>query len=127
MSATASPSSLERNPPAPGSRVRARGEEWAVQKCLPLPMGGHAVHVQGVREPVRHHQAIFLTTRVDHQPCLQRRRRHGRRVDRAEGADSVIPTIPRLSRRAELAKSASPRRSRRFSDSYVPTGRNRHG
>ena len=41
--------------------MRVRGEEWAVQKCLPLPMGGHAVYVQGVSELVRHHQAIFLT------------------------------------------------------------------
>jgi ERCC4-related helicase len=48
-------------PPPPGSRVRVRGEEWAVQKCLPLPTGGHAVHVQGISELVRHHQAIFLT------------------------------------------------------------------
>jgi ERCC4-related helicase len=45
----------------PGSRVRVRGEEWAVQKCLPLPTGGYAVYVQGVSELVRHHQAIFLT------------------------------------------------------------------
>lgn len=52
----------EATPPPPGSRVRVRGEEWAVQKCLPLPMGGHAVHVQGVSELVRHHQAIFVTT-----------------------------------------------------------------
>ncbi len=48
-------------PPPPGSRVRIRGEEWAVEKALPLPMGGYAVHVQGVSELVRHHQAIFLT------------------------------------------------------------------
>src|SRR5437870_4866915 len=47
--------------PAPGSRVRVRGEEWAVQKCLPLDFGGFAVHVQGVSELVRYHQAIFLT------------------------------------------------------------------
>lgn len=53
---------LDTNPPPPGSRVRARGEEWAVQKCLPLPTGGYAVHVQGLSELVRHHQAIFLTT-----------------------------------------------------------------
>jgi ERCC4-related helicase len=46
---------------APGSRVRIRGEEWAVEKCLPLPMGGYAVHVQGVSDLVRYHQAIFLT------------------------------------------------------------------
>lgn len=32
-----------------------------MQKALPLPMGGYAVHVQGVSELVRHHQAIFLT------------------------------------------------------------------
>ena len=51
----------EVTPPPPGSRVRVRGEEWAVQRCLPLPMGGHAVYVQGVSELVRHHQAIFLT------------------------------------------------------------------
>lgn len=42
--------------------MRVRGEEWAVQKCLPLPTGGYSVHVQGVSELVRHHQAIFLTT-----------------------------------------------------------------
>jgi len=48
-------------PPPPGSRVRIRGEEWAVEKALPLPMGGYAVHVQGMSELVRHHQAIFLT------------------------------------------------------------------
>lgn len=52
---------LDVNPPAPGSRVRARGEEWAVQKCLQLPTGGHAIYVQGISELVRHHQAIFLT------------------------------------------------------------------
>ena len=39
--------------PAPGSRVRVRGEEWAVQKSLPLDFGGYAVHVQGVSELVR--------------------------------------------------------------------------
>lgn len=47
---------------APGSRVRVRGEEWAVERCLPLPMGGYAVHVQGVSDLVRYHQAIFLTS-----------------------------------------------------------------
>jgi ERCC4-related helicase len=47
--------------PAPGSRVRVRGEEWAVHKSLPLDFGGFAVHVQGVSELVRYHQAIFLT------------------------------------------------------------------
>ena len=52
---------IEATPPPPGSRVRIRGEEWAVQKCLPLPMGGFSVHVQGVSELVRHHQAIFLS------------------------------------------------------------------
>lgn len=52
---------IDTNPPAPGSRVRARGEEWAVQRSLPLPMGGHAIYVQGVSDLVRHHQAIFLT------------------------------------------------------------------
>lgn len=45
---------------APGSRVRIRGEEWAVQKCLPLRAGGQAIHVLGVSELVRHHQAIFV-------------------------------------------------------------------
>jgi hypothetical protein len=47
--------------PPPGSRVRVRGEEWAVERCLPLPMGGHAVYVQGLSELVPYHQAIFLT------------------------------------------------------------------
>jgi ERCC4-related helicase len=47
---------------APGSRVRIRGEEWAVEKCLPLPTLGHAVHVVGLSELVRGHQAIFLDT-----------------------------------------------------------------
>ncbi|MCA9587094.1 MAG: DEAD/DEAH box helicase [Myxococcales bacterium] len=51
----------DQTPPAPGSRVRVRGEEWAVQKCLPLPMGGYSVYVQGVSELVRHHQAIFMS------------------------------------------------------------------
>ncbi len=32
-----------------------------MEKSLPLPMGGYAVHVQGVSELVRHHKAIFLT------------------------------------------------------------------
>jgi ERCC4-related helicase len=49
------------DPPPPGARVRVRGEEWAVEKTLPLPTGGHAVYVQGVSELVRYHQAIFLT------------------------------------------------------------------
>jgi hypothetical protein len=49
------------DPPPPGARVRIRGEEWAVEKTLPLPTGGHAIHVQGVSELVRYHQAIFLT------------------------------------------------------------------
>jgi hypothetical protein len=44
----------------PGSRVRCRGEEWFVEKCLPVPTGGYAVHVQGLTELVRHHKAIFL-------------------------------------------------------------------
>jgi len=52
-------------PPPPGSRVRIRGEEWAVERSLPLPMGGYAVHVQGISELVRHHQAIFLTPLED--------------------------------------------------------------
>ncbi len=48
--------------PPPGARVRVRGEEWAVEKSLPLPFGdGYAVHVQGLSELVRHHKAIFLT------------------------------------------------------------------
>ncbi|MFT3770142.1 MAG: SNF2-related protein [Minicystis sp.] len=45
----------------PGSRVRVRGEEWAVERSLPLPQGGVAVHVQGLSELVRHHKAIFVT------------------------------------------------------------------
>lgn len=48
--------------PPPGARVRVRGEEWAVEKSLPLPFeGGFAVHVRGLSELVRYHQAIFLT------------------------------------------------------------------
>jgi hypothetical protein len=47
--------------PPPGARVRIRGEEWAVSRSLPLPTGGYALHVQGVSELVRYHQAIFLT------------------------------------------------------------------
>ena len=62
---TASHSRGLADPPPPGSRVRARGEEWAVQRSLPLPMGGHAIYVQGVSELVRHHTAIFLTP-LDH-------------------------------------------------------------
>lgn len=56
--------SIQRSFP-PGSRVRVRDEEWAVEKSLPLPMGGYAVHVQGLTELVRHHKAIFLTTLDD--------------------------------------------------------------
>ena len=63
----------EATPPAPGSPVRVRGEEWAVQKCLPLAMGGYSVHVQGVRELVRHHQAIFVTT-IEFRHTLQAQR-----------------------------------------------------
>lgn len=47
---------------APGSRVRVRDEEWAVERCLPLPTGGYAVHVRGLSELVRARPAIFLTT-----------------------------------------------------------------
>ena len=53
---------------APGSRVRIREEEWAVEKCLPLPMGGYAVHVRGLSELVRARPAIFLTTLDDVEP-----------------------------------------------------------
>lgn len=53
---------------APGSRVRVRDEEWAVERCLPLPTGGYAVHVQGLSELVRGHQAIFLTTLDEIEP-----------------------------------------------------------
>ncbi|MFW5876532.1 MAG: helicase-related protein [Myxococcota bacterium] len=49
------------SPYPPGSRVRARGEEWAVETCLPVPTGGYAVHVHGLTELVRHHKAVFLT------------------------------------------------------------------
>ncbi len=52
---------------APGSRVRVRGEEWAVEKSLPLSTGGQAVHVRGLTELVRGHQAIFLNTLDDIQ------------------------------------------------------------
>lgn len=45
----------------PGSRVRVRGEEWMVEKTLPLPMGGVAIHAQGLSELVRHHKAVFLS------------------------------------------------------------------
>jgi hypothetical protein len=35
-------------PPPPGSRVKIRDEEWAVQKTVPLPAGGYAIHVVGM-------------------------------------------------------------------------------
>jgi hypothetical protein len=47
---------------APGSRVRIRDEEWMVEKCLPLPTGGYAVHVRGLSELVLSRPAIFLDT-----------------------------------------------------------------
>lgn len=47
---------------APGSRVRIREEEWMVEKCLPLPTGGYAVHVRGLSELVLARPAIFLDT-----------------------------------------------------------------
>ncbi len=53
---------------APGSRVRVRGEEWAVEKSLPLSTGGHAVHVHGLTELVRGHHAIFLNTLDEIEP-----------------------------------------------------------
>ncbi len=53
---------------APGSRVRVREEEWAVEKCLPLPTGGYAVHVRGLSELVRARPAIFLTTLDEVEP-----------------------------------------------------------
>lgn len=46
---------------APGSRVRVRGEEWVVDRCLPVSTGGWAVYVTGLTELVRHHKAVFLT------------------------------------------------------------------
>ena len=46
---------------APGSRVHVRGEEWVVDRCLPVPTGGWSVYVTGLSELVRHHKAIFLT------------------------------------------------------------------
>ena len=52
---------------APGSRVRIRGEEWVIEKVLPVSPklgGGAALHVQGLSELVRHHKAIFLD-RID--------------------------------------------------------------
>lgn len=52
---------------APGSRVRVRGEEWAVEKSLPIKTGGFAVHVKGLTELVRGHQAIFLDSLDDIQ------------------------------------------------------------
>ena len=48
---------------APGSRVRVRGEEWVVEKSMPVRGKAglaHAVHVQGLTELVRHHKAIFV-------------------------------------------------------------------
>ncbi len=45
----------------PGSRVRVRGEEWMVERTVPLPMGGVAIHAQGLSELVRHHKAVFLS------------------------------------------------------------------
>jgi SNF2 family DNA or RNA helicase len=41
--------------------VVVRGEKWVVEKCLPVPTGGYAIHVQGLTELVEHHKAIFLT------------------------------------------------------------------
>lgn len=53
---------------APGSRVRVRGEEWAVEKCLPVSTGGYAVHAQGLSDLVRAHKAIFLTALDEVEP-----------------------------------------------------------
>ncbi|MCG8421178.1 MAG: DEAD/DEAH box helicase [Proteobacteria bacterium] len=46
---------------AAGTRVSVRGEEWVVERCLPVPTGGYAVHVHGLTELVQHQKAIFLT------------------------------------------------------------------
>src|SRR5581483_525411 len=47
---------------APGARVVVRDEEWLVRRVEALPHQGYSVHVTGLSELVRHHDAIFLTT-----------------------------------------------------------------
>ena len=46
---------------APGSRVVIRDEEWLVRRTRGTSTGGMAVHVTGLSELVRGHDAIFLT------------------------------------------------------------------
>jgi hypothetical protein len=60
MSATVSVSTL-----APGARVVVRDEEWLVRRVDALPHEGRAVHVTGLSELVRSHDAIFRTTLDD--------------------------------------------------------------
>ena len=50
---------------APGARVVVRDEEWLVRRVEALPHEGYSVHVTGLSELVRHHNAIFLTTLDD--------------------------------------------------------------
>lgn len=47
---------------APGARVVVRDEEWLVRRVDALPHEGYSVHVTGLSELVRNHNAIFLTT-----------------------------------------------------------------
>ena len=47
---------------APGARVVVRDEEWLVRRVDALANEGYAVHVTGLSELVRNHDAIFLTT-----------------------------------------------------------------
>ena len=46
---------------APGSRVIIRDEEWLVRATRTASTGGVAVHVTGISELVRGHDAIFLS------------------------------------------------------------------
>lgn len=96
---------------APGSRVRVRGEEWAVERCLPLPTAGYAVHVQGLSELVRGHQAIFLRREVvaSRGPAQRLRARLGAHRDRRARRPGARPNHRRVLHHLPHAVPGPPR------------------
>ena len=49
------------HPPAPGSRVLIRDEEWLVRHADQCAAGGYQVNCIGVSETVRNREAVFLS------------------------------------------------------------------
>lgn len=58
-------SAQKAQPPAPGTRVLIRDEEWLVRNADQCPSGGYQVSCVGVSETVRNREAIFLSALDD--------------------------------------------------------------